>query len=118
MDVPTYPRSRKSLLAPASISRRVWLACSRRRRESYFRRGLTDGSIEWNTPDINLVSFYSIIARGLIMVEELKAKARRLWEEIIPSGDVERLAGVIAEDGIDHSARPDELQGLAGAQQT
>ena len=52
------------------------------------------------------------------MVEELKAKARRIWEEIIPNGDVDRLAEVIAEDGIDHSARPDELQGLAGAQQT
>jgi hypothetical protein len=30
------------------------------------------------------------------MVEELKAKARRLCEEIIPSGDVDRLAAVIA----------------------
>jgi predicted ester cyclase len=52
------------------------------------------------------------------MAEELKAKARRIWEEIIPSGDVDRLADVLAEDGIDHSARPDEPQGLAGAQQT
>ena len=52
------------------------------------------------------------------MAEELKAKARRIWEEIIPSADVKRLAEVIAEDGIDHSARPDEPQGLAGVQQT
>jgi predicted ester cyclase len=52
------------------------------------------------------------------MTEELKAKARRIWEGIFPSGDVEHLAEVIAEDSVDHSARPDEPQGLAGAQQT
>jgi predicted ester cyclase len=52
------------------------------------------------------------------MAEELKAKARRIWEEIFPSGKVDRLAEVIAEDSIDHGARPDELQGLAGVQQT
>jgi hypothetical protein len=48
------------------------------------------------------------------MTEELKAKARRIWEEIFPSGDVDGLAEVIAEDSIDHTARPDEPQGLAG----
>ena len=52
------------------------------------------------------------------MAEELKAKARRIWEEIVPNADVEALAEVIAEDQIDHSARPDEPQGLAGVQQT
>jgi SnoaL-like polyketide cyclase len=52
------------------------------------------------------------------MSEELKAKARRIWEEIFPSADLNRLSDVIAEDSIDHSARPDELQGLAGVQQT
>jgi predicted ester cyclase len=52
------------------------------------------------------------------MAEELKENARRIWEEIIPSGDAERLAEVLAVDGIDHSARPDEPQGLVGAQQT
>jgi|SRR5215211_1375467 len=52
------------------------------------------------------------------MAEELKAKARRIWEEILPSGDVDRLADVVAEDSIDHGARPDEPQGLVGAQQT
>jgi predicted ester cyclase len=52
------------------------------------------------------------------MTEELKAKARRIWEEIFPSGDVDRLAEVIAEDSIGHGARPDERQGLAGVQQT
>jgi predicted ester cyclase len=52
------------------------------------------------------------------MSEELKTKARRTWEEIVPNADVEALAEVIAEDLIDHSARPDEPQGLAGVQQT
>ncbi len=52
------------------------------------------------------------------MTEELKAKARRIWEEIFPNADVERLAEVIAEDSIDHDARPDEPQGLAGVVQT
>jgi predicted ester cyclase len=52
------------------------------------------------------------------MTDELKAKARRIWEEIFPSGDVDGLAEVLAEDGIDHGARPEEPQGLAGAQQT
>ena len=52
------------------------------------------------------------------MSEELKAKARRIWEEIFPTGDVDRLAEVIAEDGINHGARPDEPQGLVAVQQT
>ena len=52
------------------------------------------------------------------MSEELKTKARRTWEEIVPNADVEALTEVIAEDLIDHSARPDEPQGLAGVQQT
>jgi predicted ester cyclase len=52
------------------------------------------------------------------MAEELKAKARRVWEEIFPSGDVDRLADVIAEDSIDHGARPGEPQGLVGVQLT
>jgi predicted ester cyclase len=52
------------------------------------------------------------------MTEELKARARRIWEEIFPSGDVDRLAEVIAKDSINHGARADEPQGLAGVQQT
>jgi predicted ester cyclase len=52
------------------------------------------------------------------MADELKARARRVWEEIFPSGNVDRLAEVIAEDSIDHGARPGELQGLVGVQQT
>src|SRR5215211_2997251 len=55
---------------------------------------------------------------GAVMSDELKAIARRTWEEIFPSGDVDQLADLIAEDLIDHDARPDEPQGLAGVQQT
>ena len=52
------------------------------------------------------------------MADELKARARRVWEEIFPSGNVDRLAEVIAEDSIDHGARHGEPQGLVGVQQT
>jgi predicted ester cyclase len=48
-------------------------------------------------------------------VDELKRKARRIWEEIFPAGDAEALAEIIAADGIDHQAPPDEPQGLEGA---
>ena len=43
------------------------------------------------------------------MSEELKTKARRIWEELFPKGDLNGLSDVIAENSIDHSARPDEL---------
>ncbi len=49
------------------------------------------------------------------MDDELKAKARRIWEEIFPAGDVAALADLIAVDGIDHAAAPSEAQGLEGA---
>ena len=52
------------------------------------------------------------------MTEQLKATARRIWEEIIPNGDVDGLAEVIARDSIDHGARPDEPTGLEGATRT
>jgi predicted ester cyclase len=51
-------------------------------------------------------------------VEELKAKARRIWEDIFPTGDVDALAEVLATGGVDHSARPGEPQGLDGAVRT
>lgn len=51
-------------------------------------------------------------------VDELKAKARRIWEEIFPVEDDAALATIIAPDGIDHGARPDEPQGLEGAIRT
>ena len=52
------------------------------------------------------------------MESELKARARRIWEEIFPAGDAEALAAVIAPESIDHQARPDEPQGLEGAIRT
>jgi predicted ester cyclase len=51
-------------------------------------------------------------------VEELKATARRTWEEIFPSCDDEGLAEVITPDAIEHGARPGEPQGLEGAART
>lgn len=52
------------------------------------------------------------------MTEDLKAKARRIWEVIFPACDVVALADVIAQDSIEHGARPDEPQGFEGAKQT
>ena len=52
------------------------------------------------------------------MTEELKATARRIWEEILPNGDIDGLSEVIATDSIDHGARPDEPPGLEGATRT
>ena len=51
-------------------------------------------------------------------MDELKAKARRIWEEIFPAEDAEALAEIVAVDGIDHGARPGEPQGLDGAIRT
>jgi predicted ester cyclase len=51
-------------------------------------------------------------------VDELKAKARRIWEDIFPTGDVDALAAILATDGVDHTARPGEPQGLEGAVRT
>jgi predicted ester cyclase len=48
-------------------------------------------------------------------MDDLKAKARRVWEEILPTGDAGALAEIIASNGIDHGARPDEPAGLEGA---
>lgn len=52
------------------------------------------------------------------MSDDLKATARRTWEQIFPACDVDGLAEVIAADSIDHGARPDEPQGLEGATRT
>lgn len=52
------------------------------------------------------------------MMEDLKAKARRTWEEIFPVCDTDALAEVMAEDVIEHGARPGEPQGLQGARRT
>lgn len=52
------------------------------------------------------------------MTHDLKAIARRSWEEIFPSGDVEALSEVIAPDFIEHGARPGEPQGFEGVKRT
>jgi predicted ester cyclase len=52
------------------------------------------------------------------MNDELKSRARRIWEEIFPACDAEALAAIVAQDGIEHGARPGEPQGLDGAVRT
>lgn len=52
------------------------------------------------------------------MSEDLKAIARRTWEEIFPACDVVGLAEVIDVGGISHGARPGEPAGLAGVERT
>ena len=52
------------------------------------------------------------------MSEDLKAIARRTWEEIFPACDVVGLAEVIDVDGISHGARLGEPAGLAGVERT
>lgn len=52
------------------------------------------------------------------MVEDIKATARRTWEEIFPASDVEGLAEVVASDAIAHGARPDEPPGFEGVKRT
>jgi predicted ester cyclase len=52
------------------------------------------------------------------MSEELKSRARRIWEVVFPAGDVAALAELIAEDSVDHGARPGEPTGLEGATRT
>jgi predicted ester cyclase len=47
-------------------------------------------------------------------IQEIKAKGRRVFEEIIPSGDAAALADVMHPDCADHSARPGEPQGIEG----
>jgi predicted ester cyclase len=49
---------------------------------------------------------------------DIKAAARRTWEEIFPACDVEALATVIAQDCIDHTGRPEEPSGFEGAKRT
>lgn len=51
-------------------------------------------------------------------MEDLKATARRIWEEIFPACDVDALAQVIAADSFEHGAQPGEPQGLEGARRT
>jgi predicted ester cyclase len=52
------------------------------------------------------------------VVEDIKAKARRTWEEIFPACDVEALADVVHPDIVGHGARPGEPGGFEGVKQT
>jgi predicted ester cyclase len=52
------------------------------------------------------------------MVEDLKAIARRTWEEIFPACDVEALREVTDPEVIGHGSRPDEPPGFEGVRQT
>lgn len=52
------------------------------------------------------------------MAEDIKATARRTWEEIFPACDVEALAEVVASDVVAHGARPDEPPGFEGVKRT
>ncbi len=52
------------------------------------------------------------------MVENIKARARRTWEEIFPACDVDALAEVVDPDVVAHGARPGEPAGFEGVKQT
>jgi len=45
---------------------------------------------------------------------DIKAKARRMWEEIIPGNDATTVYEVTHVDLVDHSARPGEPPGIEG----
>jgi predicted ester cyclase len=51
-------------------------------------------------------------------IEDIKAKAGRVWEEIIPSGDASALPDVMHPDCVDYSARPGEPHGIDGLTRT
>jgi predicted ester cyclase len=50
--------------------------------------------------------------------QDLKAIARRTWEEILPACDVIGLEEVTDPNVVSHGARPDEPGGLEGVRQT
>lgn len=50
-------------------------------------------------------------------VENIKGKARRIWEEIFPQGDVDGLAEVIHPDSFDHTD-PSGPQGFEAVKNT
>jgi predicted ester cyclase len=60
--------------------------------------------------------FYRI--GGCEVVENIKARARRTWEEIFPACDVDALAEVVDPDVVAHGARPGEPAGFEGVKQT
>jgi len=52
------------------------------------------------------------------VIEDVKARARRTWEEIFPACDVDALADVVDPDIVGHGARPGEPAGFEGVKQT
>lgn len=52
------------------------------------------------------------------MSEQYKATARRLFEEIFPSGDLAELDEILHPDGIGHEAAPGSPPGPAGVRRT
>ena len=52
------------------------------------------------------------------MNDDIKAKARRFWEEAFPAGDEAALAELIAPDLVGHNTRPGSPAGLAGVVST
>lgn len=51
-------------------------------------------------------------------IDDLKAKARRTWEEIFPACDDAALAEVTAPDVVSRGKRPDEPEGIEGVSRT
>ncbi len=51
-------------------------------------------------------------------VERNKAIARRTWEEIFPTCDVDALAEVVDPDAVSRGRRPDEPAGFEGVKRT
>jgi predicted ester cyclase len=47
-------------------------------------------------------------------IDDIKATARRIWEEIIPGCDILALPDVMDPDCVDYSARADEPLGIDG----
>jgi predicted ester cyclase len=52
------------------------------------------------------------------MVEDLKERTRRTWQEILPSGDVGALATVIDSECVNHDTPPGFPQGFEGVKRT
>jgi predicted ester cyclase len=47
-------------------------------------------------------------------LDGIRATARRIYEEIIPTADISALPQVMHTDSLDHSARPGEAHGIEG----
>ena len=49
---------------------------------------------------------------------DIKDKARRTWEQILPACDVAALEEITDRDVVDHGGRPDEPPGIEGLKRT